>query len=128
VASDQFTFDDYIQRLMKLEELDTFGVSGKRDPADQVFSRVYWDPILANVRSVRDQMTSEERHNPDIVDAERRRRIATGSGVKPREVSQFLKQFVITRAFEMQMRSMSTWQCFLCILGVRRWPGFPPAG
>ena len=38
-------------------------------------------------------MTPEERAAPRIVDGSRRLRIATGSGTRPSEVSQLLRQF-----------------------------------
>ena len=38
-------------------------------------------------------MTPEERHNPNIIDGSRRRRIARGSGVKPQDINQLLNQF-----------------------------------
>ena len=40
-----------------------------------------------------DSMTKEERRNPDIIDINRRRRIAAGSGTEPHEIKQFLGQF-----------------------------------
>ena len=38
-------------------------------------------------------MTSEERHNPNIINGSRRRRIARGSGTTPRDINQLLNQF-----------------------------------
>jgi signal recognition particle subunit SRP54 len=38
-------------------------------------------------------MTMEERHNPDILNGRRRRRIAQGSGTTPQDVNQLLNQF-----------------------------------
>jgi signal recognition particle subunit SRP54 len=38
-------------------------------------------------------MTPEERRNPNIIGGSRRRHIARGSGVKPQDVNQLLKQF-----------------------------------
>jgi signal recognition particle subunit SRP54 len=38
-------------------------------------------------------MTSEERHNPNIIDGSRRRRIARGSGTTPQDVNQLLNQY-----------------------------------
>ena len=37
-------------------------------------------------------MTTEERHNPNIIDGSRRRRIARGSGTTPQDVNQLLNQ------------------------------------
>jgi signal recognition particle subunit SRP54 len=38
-------------------------------------------------------MTPQERHNPQIIDGSRRRRIARGSGSTPQDVNQLLNQW-----------------------------------
>jgi len=38
-------------------------------------------------------MTPDERRNPNIIGGSRRRHIARGSGVKPKDVNQLLSQF-----------------------------------
>jgi signal recognition particle subunit SRP54 len=38
-------------------------------------------------------MTRQERHDPDLLNASRRRRIAAGSGTDVQEVNRLLKQF-----------------------------------
>ena len=38
-------------------------------------------------------MTPEEKHNPDILNATRKRRIAKGSGTRVSEINDLLKQF-----------------------------------
>ena len=50
-------------------------------------------------------MTREERHNPDIINGSRRKRIARGSGTKVEEVNQLLKQFGEMRTMMRQMSS-----------------------
>jgi signal recognition particle subunit SRP54 len=42
-------------------------------------------------------MTRVERKKPDLLDANRRRRIARGAGVDVNEVGQFMKQFNMSR-------------------------------
>ena len=42
-------------------------------------------------------MTREERQNPDILNASRKKRIAKGSGVSLNELNAFLSQFETTR-------------------------------
>lgn len=42
-------------------------------------------------------MTIKERNNPDIINGQRRRRIADGSGTTVQEVNKFLKQYNDTR-------------------------------
>ena len=48
---------------------------------------------LAHVEAIISSMTPEERHNPEILKASRKKRIAMGSGVSVEEVNRLLKQF-----------------------------------
>ena len=50
-------------------------------------------------------MTREERHNPDIINGSRRKRIARGSGTSVEEVNQLIKQFGEMRTMIRQMSS-----------------------
>ena len=42
-------------------------------------------------------MTPQERHNSNIIDGSRRKRIAAGSGTKVQDVNELLKQFSIMK-------------------------------
>ena len=48
---------------------------------------------LKKVEAIIHSMTSQERHNPQIIDGSRRRRIARGSGTTPQDVNQLLNQW-----------------------------------
>ena len=48
---------------------------------------------LAHVEAIISSMTPKERHNPEILKASRKQRIAKGSGVSVEEVNRLLKQF-----------------------------------
>jgi signal recognition particle subunit SRP54 len=52
---------------------------------------------MGRMRAIYESMNKKERKNPDLLDGPRRRRIATGAGVAPTEVGQFMKQFEMTR-------------------------------
>src|SRR5207253_2651572 len=62
---------------------------------------------LGRIQGMIDSMTKEERRNPDVIDINRRRRIATGSGNEPHQVKQFLNQFEQIRTLMRQMAKMS---------------------
>ena len=49
-------------------------------------------------------MNRKERHDPNIIDSSRRRRIARGCGCDPQEVSGLVKQFDMMRG---QMKAMA---------------------
>lgn len=59
---------------------------------------------LKKVEAIIHSMTPKERHNPQIIDGSRRRRIARGSGTTPQDVNQLLNQW---RQAKKLMESMS---------------------
>ena len=53
-------------------------------------------PEKANLKKIEamvNSMTIKERQKPEIINANRRRRIAAGSGVQVQELNRFLKEF-----------------------------------
>jgi signal recognition particle subunit SRP54 len=60
---------------------------------------------LKKVEAIIHSMTPQERHNPQIIDGSRRRRIAQGSGTTPQDVNQLLNQW---RQAKKLMESMSS--------------------
>ena len=60
---------------------------------------------LKKVEAIIHSMTPQERHNPQIIDGSRRRRIARGSGTNPQDVNQLLNQW---RQAKKLMESMSS--------------------
>lgn len=95
IKSDSFDLEDFRQQLQQVKNMgsisDLVGMIPGADKAlqDQEIDEDSFKPIEAIINS----MTPEERHNPDILNATRRRRIANGSGTKVREVNDLMKQF-----------------------------------
>ena len=52
---------------------------------------------MSRMQAIYDSMSKKERGDPDVLDGPRRRRVAAGAGVEPREVGQFMKQFEMSR-------------------------------
>jgi len=48
---------------------------------------------LKKIEAIILSMTPQERHNPNMIDGSRRRRIAGGSGTQPQDINQLLNQF-----------------------------------
>ena len=48
---------------------------------------------LDRVEAVINSMTPEERHNPDLLNASRKRRVARGAGLEVQDVNIVLKEF-----------------------------------
>jgi len=59
---------------------------------DQISAARLDDRIIKRQRAIISSMTREERRNPDILKASRKKRVAAGSGVKVEDVNRLLKQ------------------------------------
>ena len=58
---------------------------------------------MGRIQAIIQSMTMEERRNPDILGASRKRRIAAGSGTTVQEINLLLKQFDQSRQLMKQM-------------------------
>ncbi|HHV81453.1 TPA: signal recognition particle protein [bacterium] len=94
---EKFTLVDFMEQLKEIRNMG---------PLDQVmglipgFSKLTAKlPVsvdekkLKRIESIIGSMTIEERENPNIINASRKRRIASGSGTTVQEVNQLLKQY-----------------------------------
>src|SRR5262249_7540442 len=84
------------------------------------------EAAMGRIQGMIDSMTKEERRNPDLIDINRRRRIAAGSGTEPHEIKQFLAQFEQVRALMRQMAKMSIFQRIKMMTGLGKAGAFQP--
>jgi signal recognition particle subunit SRP54 len=95
IKSDSFDLEDFRQQLKQVQNMgdisDLVGMIPGAGQAleDQEIDEDAFKPIEAII----DSMTPEERHNPDLLNGTRRRRIAQGSGTSVREINDLMKQF-----------------------------------
>jgi signal recognition particle subunit SRP54 len=110
LAKGDFTLDDFRKQFEMLAKMGSMGDLLKAMPGglSQMIPEGE-DPEVAvkRIRGMIDSMTKAERRDPDLIDINRRRRIATGSGTEPHEVKQFLGQFDQVRVIMRQMANMS---------------------
>ena len=62
------------------------------------------DKEIQRAKAIIQSMTPKERHNPDIIKASRRKRIAAGSGTSIQEVNQLLKKFELAKNMMSRMQ------------------------
>src|SRR3954451_3029416 len=84
------------------------------------------ETALGRIQGMIDSMTKAERRNPDLIDINRRRRIAAGSGAEPHEVKQFLAQFEQMRTLMRQFANMSIWERVKMVTGLNKAGAFMP--
>jgi len=64
------------------------------------------DRVLGHQQAIIQSMTPEERRRPKIIQASRKRRIASGSGRSVQEVNRLLKQYVTMNKMMKKMGKM----------------------
>jgi signal recognition particle subunit SRP54 len=92
-----FTLDDFLEQMQQVKKMGPLGsiidmipgLGGAAKQAQQAIDR----GELARVEAIIRSMTLEERNDPGILNASRRRRIARGSGTSLPEVNRLVKQF-----------------------------------
>jgi signal recognition particle subunit SRP54 len=127
LAQGDFTLDDFRQQFEQLKKMGMSDVLGSMPGMSELIPEGE-DPEkgLLRLQGMIDSMTKEERRNPDLIDINRRRRIATGSGTEPHEVKQFLNQFEQVRVLMRQMATMSIWDRVKMVSGLGKAGAFQP--
>ncbi|GIO30035.1 MULTISPECIES: signal recognition particle protein [Paenibacillus] len=106
----EFTFDDFLEQMEQVKKLG---------PIDQIMDMI---PGMGKLKQAKDlkvdekqmsrieaivfSMTKEEKQHPDIINHNRRKRIATGSGTSLAEVNRLIKQFDEMRRMMKQFSDM----------------------
>ncbi len=97
LMENQFTLQDFLEQLQKIKKMgpitQLMGMIPGMDKVKNQINQEDAEKRMKRVEAIISSMTAEERRNPKILNANRRRRIATGSGVQVRDVNEVLKQF-----------------------------------
>jgi len=107
LRTQQFTFDDFLEQLQQLKNMgplnDLIGMIPGMNPG-RLGGLDLDDKQLVRTEAIIQSMTKEERFNPSIINASRRKRIARGSGTNIQDVNRLLKSFT---EFRKMMKKMS---------------------
>jgi len=128
LAKGDFTLDDLRKQFVQLKKMGSLKDVLGTIPGISEMIPEGEDPeqALTRVEGMIDSMTKEERRNPDVIDHSRRRRIATGAGIEPQEIKQFLQQFEVMREVARKMASMSIWERVKMMSGLSDMGAFMP--
>lgn len=99
MAKGSFGFDDFLKQMQAMKNMGGMkdmlkllpGMGGQLDELELD------DGSLVRIEGIVHSMTLAERREPEVIDSSRRRRIATGAGVQPNDVSGLVKTFKRTR-------------------------------
>jgi signal recognition particle subunit SRP54 len=115
LQKNQFTLDDFRSQLRQVKKLGSFSKILKLLP-DQLLGGVGMPDLtdeqsalmekeMRRTEAIIDSMTREERTNHMILNANRRRRIARGSGSTVQQVNSLIKQYTEMRRMMQQLSS-----------------------
>lgn len=99
MKNNSFTLQDYLNQIESVKKMGGVGKLMQMMPG--IGGKISEDDIdeskIVKTKAIILSMTSEERSNPDIIKASRRKRIAAGSGTSIQDVNQLLKQFEMSK-------------------------------
>jgi signal recognition particle subunit SRP54 len=102
-----FNFEDFLEQLTQIKRMGPIGDILSMIPgANKMMKDVdtnFAEDNLKRTEAIINSMTMQERRNPDVLNASRRRRIAAGSGTKVEDVNALVKQF---RDMQKMMKQM----------------------
>jgi signal recognition particle subunit SRP54 len=94
MAKDRLTLDDFLTQLRAVKKMGSFkDLLGMIPGFAQLKELDASDEQFGSVEAIICSMTPEERKNPQIIGAGRKKRIADGSGTTPNDVSHLLREF-----------------------------------
>jgi len=94
----QFTLEDWLSQMRQVKKMGSLSQVMEMMPGELGQAARSTDPrdierSFKTSEAIINSMTVQERQNPDILNASRRRRIASGSGTEVQEVNRLMKQF-----------------------------------
>jgi signal recognition particle subunit SRP54 len=130
LAKGKFDLNDFRQQITQMKKMGSVReLMGKIPGLNQMpvnLDEMDADGEVQRIQGIIDSMTPEERRNPHLIDISRRRRIATGAGVDPSDVSGLVKQFDAMAALVKSMAQMSMLDKIRAMSGLGRAGAFNP--
>ncbi|HPJ55517.1 MAG TPA: signal recognition particle protein [Bacteroidales bacterium] len=106
LAQDSFNFNDFLTQIRQVQKMGNI-----KDLASMIpgVSKMIKDQEIDNdafkgIEAIISSMTPEERDDPSLLNGNRRKRIASGSGTSITEVNRLIKQFDDTRKMMKNLR------------------------
>ena len=108
LKSASFTLEDMLEQLQQVKKMGPLGQVIEMIPGMGGMAKEAQDSVdrgdLKHTEAIIRSMTPQERRDPAVLNASRRRRIATGSGTSIAEVNRLVKQFGDMQKLMKQLR------------------------
>ncbi|WP_297404673.1 signal recognition particle protein [uncultured Cetobacterium sp.] len=94
IRTQKFDLDDFLKQLQNIKKLGSLGSILKMIPGmGQIGDLAPAEKEMKKVEAIIQSMTKEEKKKPEILKANRKLRIAKGSGTQVSDINKLLKQF-----------------------------------
>lgn len=95
IAKNQFGFDDFLTQIQQIKKMGSMkDLVGMIPGAGKAMKEIDIDDnAFKGIEAIIHSMTPSERSTPSLIDVNRKKRIAKGSGTSIQEVNQLMKQF-----------------------------------
>ena len=106
LRKNRLTLQDYYEQLQQLRNMGDLSQLAGMMPGNlgrQMAGATIDDKALAHTEAIILSMTPQERENPQILNASRKKRIAAGCGLQVVDVNRLLKQFEMMQQITKQM-------------------------
>ena len=99
IAKNTFNFNDFLAQIQQIKKMGNIKELASMIPGlgKAIKDIDIDDNAFKSIEAIIHSMTPAERENPDIINGNRRKRIADGSGTSVAEVNRILKQFEETK-------------------------------
>ena len=105
LRKNKFDLNDYLAQLKQIKKMGSFSSILKMLPGmNQLKNVKVDDKEFDKIEAIISSMSSEERSNPKILNASRRRRIALGSGTQVHDINKFMESFEMTQKMMKKMK------------------------
>ncbi|WP_042144881.1 signal recognition particle protein [Paucisalibacillus sp. EB02] len=105
-----FTFDDFLEQMSQVKKMgpleDLLAMIPGANKMKGLKNVQFDEKQLVHVEAIIQSMTKQERQDPSIMNANRKKRIAKGSGTSVSQVNRLLKQFEEMKKMMKQMTNM----------------------
>ncbi len=90
----EFSLNDFLEQMEQMKSMgDINDIIGMMPGAGKLSGMSVDEKQLAHTKAIIQSMTMQERENPGVLNASRRKRIAKGSGTSVQEVNRLMNQF-----------------------------------
>lgn len=105
IKKNEFTLDDYLSQLQKIRKMGSFKqILGMLPGVPKEIKDAEIDEKqFLKIEAIIQSMTKAEKRNPKLLNASRRKRIASGSGNKVEDINRFMNQYEQMRKMMKQM-------------------------